>query len=344
MSNTKLTIKEVARRLDVSTATISNAFNRPDQLSAKKRTEVLAACAEMGYAGPNKAARSLRRGKTNIIALVLPDSLEYMVTDPVASQLMQGVARALEDSEANLLLFSGSNDSVNEVVDFVDGFICYGSPRNQYLLQQLNQINKRVVTIDFDIDHAPAVNIDNARAAYESALIGLDNQVKNPVILGLRLLDQEHSCVVGDNPLLDSEFSISHRRLDGYVKAIKKSGLSISNQKIWHIPESTHECAIVAVKQALSMKPAPDLLLCMSDVIALTAMQEALTLGLRIPEDLRVVGFDGTDIAKRYHPTLTTVQQFSARKGEIATRMFLAGEVHSQTIDFELIEGGSTQK
>lgn len=342
MSDTKLTLKEVARRLDVSTATISNAFNRPDQLSAKKRAEVLAACEEMGYAGPNKAARSLRRGQTNIIALVLPDSIEYMVTDPVASQLIQGVAKAIKDSEANLLLFSGSNDSVNEIVDFVDGFICYGSPRSQTLLRQLTHIKKRVVTIDFDIENAPSVNIDNTQAAYKSALLGLDKQVKRPVILGLRLLDLEHTCVVGQNALLDSEYSISHRRLDGYLDAIKAVGLDISNDDIWHIHESTHEAAIVAVKQVLSANKRPDALLCMSDIIALTAMQEALRLGLRIPEDVRVVGFDGTDIAKRYHPTLTTVQQFSALKGEVATQMFLNGDDQSKTVDFELISGDST--
>lgn len=342
MSNTKLTIKEVARRLDVSTATISNAFNRPDQLSAKKRAEVLAACQEMGYAGPNKAARSLRRGKTNIIALVLPDNLEYMVTDPVACQLMQGVAKVTKDSEANLLLFSGSNDSVNEVVDFVDGFICYGSPRNQALLKQLSQINKLVVTIDFDIENAPSVNIDNTQAAYKSALLALDKAVKNPAILGLRLVDVEHTCVVGDNQLLDSEYSISHRRLDGYLQAIEQVGLSISNEAIWNIPESTHECAIIAVQEALNAPQRPDVLLCMSDIIALTAMQEALRLGIRIPEDIRVVGFDGIDITKRYHPTLTTVQQFSANKGEIATRMFLDGDTESQMLDFELVPGGST--
>ncbi|MEG3767667.1 LacI family DNA-binding transcriptional regulator, partial [Alteromonas sp. 14N.309.X.WAT.G.H12] len=127
MTTSKLTIKEVASRLNVSTATISNAFNRPDQLSAKKREAILKACEEMGYMGPNKAARSLRRGKSNIVALILPDSLDYMVSDPVASQFIRGVTQVLKNTPANLLLFSGNNDSVNDIVDFVDGFICYGA-------------------------------------------------------------------------------------------------------------------------------------------------------------------------------------------------------------------------
>ena len=66
-----LTLKDVALKLGTSTATISNAFNRPDQLSAKKRKFILEACEELGFSGPNKAAQILRKGKSNIIALVL---------------------------------------------------------------------------------------------------------------------------------------------------------------------------------------------------------------------------------------------------------------------------------
>jgi len=73
------TLKSIAKELGVSNATVSNAFNRPDQLSKNRRESILAACKELGYFGPNKAAQSLRRGKFNIIALVLPDSVEYMV-------------------------------------------------------------------------------------------------------------------------------------------------------------------------------------------------------------------------------------------------------------------------
>ena len=97
-----LTLKKVAEILGVSNATVSNAFNRPDQLSKKKREEILAACSELGYLGPNQAARSLRKGSFGIVAIILPDSLEYMVSDPVASQFMQGVASVLETGNANV--------------------------------------------------------------------------------------------------------------------------------------------------------------------------------------------------------------------------------------------------
>lgn len=93
---TRWTLKSIAKELGVSNATVSNAFNRPDQLSAKRREAILKACKELGYYGPNKAAQSLRSGTFNIVALVLPDSVEYMVSDPVASSFMRGVTSVLE--------------------------------------------------------------------------------------------------------------------------------------------------------------------------------------------------------------------------------------------------------
>ena len=93
---TRWTLKSIAKELGVSNATVSNAFNRPDQLSAKRRDDILAACKTLGYYGPNKAAQSLRNGTFNIVALVLPDSVEYMVSDPVASSFMPVLPRCLK--------------------------------------------------------------------------------------------------------------------------------------------------------------------------------------------------------------------------------------------------------
>jgi DNA-binding LacI/PurR family transcriptional regulator len=339
MSGNKLAIKEVAKRIGVSTASISNAFNRPDQLSEKRRKEILSACEEMGYFGPNKAARSLRQGKSNIIALILPDELDYMVSDPVASEFIEGVAKALKTTEKHLLLFSGNNKSVNEIIDFVDGFICYGSPRNAALLTQLSSIKKNIVTVDFDIEGAPSINIDNEEAAYQSACLAIGKGTVVPVIIGLRLVASELTCTIKGRQLIQTEFSISHRRLDGYYRALTQHKISIDDSYVWHVPENTHEKAIIAAKEALSIKPMPTVVMCMSDIIALAVMKVALQIGLRIPEDLRVVGFDGIEQGQQYHPTLTTVQQFSVEKGIKAAELLMSVEQKSQQLNFKILSG-----
>ena len=335
MKKTKLTLKDVALQLGVSTATISNAFNRPDQLSKAKREEILSQCQKIGYTGPNKAAQILRKGTSNIVALVLADSISYMVRDPVASKFIQGVSEKLQKHGKHLLLYAGDSETILDVVDFVDGFICYGAPRNTHLISELSTSSKPVVTVDFDIEGKPAINIDNEKGAYEVASLALKTG-DNVAIFGLRLIDSPSTCRIYDNPLLDVESSISHRRLDGYIRAAQEKGIDISNEKIWHLPESDRHFARQAAKEVLGSVPRPDVVLCMSDVIALELLQQATDLGIKVPEELRITGFDGIDEADRSRPRLTTVCQASDTKGAEAAKALLNGVEDKRILPFEL--------
>ena len=335
------TLKSVAQKLGVSNATVSNAFNRPDQLSKKRRDEILESCKEIGYSGPNRAAQSLRKGHFNIVALVLPDSVEYMVTDPVASKFVKGVSSVLEQSKVNLLLFSGTSENINAVSDFVDGFICYGSPRNTALIEQLRVTNKKVVTADFDIDRKASVGIDNEQAAYEIAKLALHSKDDAVAILGLRLLDSTVTSRVYDLPGLDYQCSISHKRLNGYNRAIKELGVELRSDRVWNIPENKHHFALIAAREALTSTPRPNVLLCMSDLIALAAIQEINAMGLKIPQDIRIVGFDGIDEALRSQPKLTTIHQNNEKKGIKAAELFIERAIESVIIPFH-IEHGET--
>lgn len=335
------TLKSVAKKLGVSNATVSNAFNRPDQLSAKRRHDILESCQKIGYSGPNKAAQSLRKGHFNIVALVLPDSIEYMITDPVASNFVKGVSVVLEKSKVNLLLFSGTSDNINAVSDFVDGFICYGSPRNPKLIDQLRTTSKKVVTADFDIDRKASVGIDNEQAAYEIAKLAIKSKDDAIAILGLRLLDSNVTCRIYDIPSLGFQCSIAHQRLNGYNRAIKELNVTLRADRVWNIPESTHHSASIAAREALTSTPRPNVILCMSDLIALAVIKEINSMGLNIPEDIRVVGFDGIDEALRATPPLTTVHQNSEQKGIKAAELFINRATDSILIPFHIEHGES---
>lgn len=342
MSENKIwTLKSIAKELGVSNATVSNAFNRPDQLSEKRRNDILSSCQKLGYSGPNKAAQSLRKGKFNIVALVLPDSVEYMVTDPVASKFVKGVASVLEKNHVNLLLFSGTSEHINAVADFVDGFICYGSPRNPQLIEQLKTTSKKVVTADFDIDRKASVSINNEKAAAEIAQLAITSAKDNIAILGLRLLNSNVICRVYDSPDFDIHCSIAYQRLNGYKQAIKQAGASLANDRVWNIPESNQKFAAIAAKEALTSSPRPNVLLCMSDLIALTALQEIHSMGLKVPEDIKVVGFDGIDEAYRATPVLTTVHQNSEEKGIKAAELFITKATHAEQIPYQIARGKS---
>jgi len=335
------TLKSIAKELGVSNATVSNAFSRPDQLSEKRRKEILDSCKKLGYSGPNKAAQSLRKGKFNIVGLVLPDSVGYMITDPVANKFVKGVSSVLEENKVNLLLFSGKSENINEISDFVDGFICYGSPRNTKLIEQLKTTNKKVVTADFDIDRKASVSIDNEQAAFDIAQLAINSAEDHIAILGLRLLDTDLTCRVYETSNLDNACSIAHQRLNGYKRAIKDLDGVLSADRVWNIPESNQHFSLIAVKEALNTVPRPNVLLCMSDLIALAALQEIHEMGLKVPEDIRVVGFDGIDEVSRSKPPLTTIHQNSEEKGIKAAELFITKATHTERIPYHILNGKS---
>ena len=334
-----LTLKDVAGHLGVSTATISNAFNRPDQLSQKLRERILSECKTLGYPGPNAAARSLRTGRTGIIGVTLSNYLSYSFSDPVANQFLQGLAEIFEEREYSLLVMP-SREHMKQVrgfESFVEGFIVYGPPE-PHQLAQLVQQRKSIITVDFEIDGYVSVNIDNysaARACAEHAL----RDTRGPVaILGLRIIDSDRVCRVSEDEDFAQRREITISRLRGFLDAAAAANLSVPAERIWHIPDNTHAYGYKAAREALMMTPIPKVLLCMSDRIALAAIQAARHLNLKVPDDARITGFDNIPEAGTQHPSLTTVHQQSIDKGRMAAEMFLgAREERSLVLPTEIV-------
>lgn len=319
----KPTLKQMAEKIGVSTATVSNAFNRPSQLSSELRERILKECMVSGYAGPNAAARSLRTGRTGIVGVMLSNYLAYSFSDPVAQQFLQGVAEVFEESEYSLLVMP-SRDRLKKVHGyeaFVDGFIVYGPPQ-QLTLEQLKQQQKSVITVDFEIEGCTSVRIDDYAGAKTCAEHGLQAADGPVAILGLRLLAANRVCTIQADELFAEERIITVHRLNGFLDAAKDAGVDIPTTRIFHVPDNTHAYGYQAAEQALRRSPRPRLLLCMSDRIALAALQAARHLGIRVPEDLRITGFDDIPEAETHHPSLTTVHQQSTDKGRIAAQIF----------------------
>src|SRR5919112_2801827 len=121
------TLKEVAAEVGVSPATVSNAYNRPDQLSEEVRERVMEAARRLGYAGPDPTARGLRRGRAGAIGVLYADRLSYAFADPAAVLFFEGVSRAAEEAGLGLLLvpgsISGRHDPEAVKGAAVDGFV-----------------------------------------------------------------------------------------------------------------------------------------------------------------------------------------------------------------------------
>lgn len=328
-SKTVWTLKKVASALNVSTATISNAFNRPDQLSKSLREQILLECAEIGYHGPNLTARSLRKGESGVLGVLLSDPLSYYFNDPVANQFLSGIAETIEQHQKQLLLLSGADSAkINSGIESLpDSFIVYGSQEHNPLYKRVIQTGKPIVTVDFDAPEFGSINIDNQSAAYEIANFVLNKRkAPSPAILGLRLIDSERVCRITEEELYDESESVSRRRLNGYLQATKQANLSISPELIWHIPHNTYTLAKQAAKEVLSINPRPNIILCMSDVIASALLNVAAEMQISIPIEMSVVGFDDIPEASRTSPKLTTICQKSKEKGKQAVLMLVKGQ------------------
>lgn len=340
-----LNLKEVSKLLGVSTATVSNAFNRPDQLSKKLREKILKETAELGYFGPNLAARSLRKGQSDVIAVVLADTLSYSFSDPVASQFLQGVSDVIAENKKQLLLLSSGISSTEQssAESLPDGFIFYGAPKGD-AYQRIQRTGKPIIAVDFDPGNAPAINIDNKEAAKKAALHALRGSDDRVAVISLNLLDSDRvSRLTAED--LEIELSvIAHLRLTGYMEACKEKSAEIPANMIWHTPVNTPEVTEIAAYEAITSHPRPNVVLCMSDVIALAVLRTANKLGINIPEDLRVVGFDDIPEASRSKPTLTTVCQQSIEKGRMAAKALLDPDAKVEKLmQTQLIERETTQ-
>lgn len=339
----RITLKDLAKQLGVSTATVSNAFNRPDQLSPRLRDRILAEARALGYDGPDAKARSLRTGRSCIIAVVVAESLTYSLNDAVSSEFLAGVAEVLDAHGHTLLLLSGREraEQTTGSASIADGFIVYGLMPAQSLTGKLAQ-QRPLVAVDFSIDGRPMVHIDNRPASYAIARHALRRPPQRPGILSLRLTRTPCNGRTTGHALLSEEKTITRSRLTGFHQAFADAGIDPASVPVWNIEENTFEdCApVIAAVLDLPDDERPDLLLCMSDRIALTALTLAEQRGIRIPDDLRLTGFDGISEGQYRAPRLTTVRQESGEKGRLAASMILGiAPAESHELKTEMILG-----
>lgn len=343
----KLTLKEVAEKLNVSTATLSNAFNRPSQLSQELRESILQQCKDIGYLGPSASSRKLRTNKTRVIGVMLSHQLSYSFSDPVANKMLQGLSEIFEEPEYNLLVMPARHDvqHLSGIESFVEGFIVYGPPA-QDRLEELLLHRKAIIAVDFTYKDIVSINIDNRQAAREIADHAFSHKPEQVGILALRCgeTSETNNDSISISQSLPSATSIQNihlhpeasnimvQRLNGFKQSAMRHEIYIPDSHIMHINENNQALAYQACYQLLTQSPKIKTLLCMSDRCAISAIKAAKDLGLRVPEDIMITGFDGIDSALNHTPSITTIKQPSLEKGRLAAQMFLGQRSEESTV------------
>lgn len=337
----KVTLQSIADRVGVSRMTVSNAFSRPDQLSAELRERILEAAAELGYVGPDPAARALARGKTGAIGLLINGSVGEVFEDAVSAELFASITDALAaHGLAVTLLTPPRRDGFLPARDVaIDGALVYSCNAETAGIDWLERRKVPMVTIDEILrPGVPGVNIDDRGGARAAAQHLID--LGHTVIGILALQDAEKPGPTTELATLSDSYP-SRERMLGWHDALDAAGLEPVVRLAPYTPRAAaHDVGAQLLDARVTAA------LCFSDVFAAAVVRAAEEGGLAVPADLSVVGFDDNPLAATIRPQLTTVRQDIAAKGRAAVARLVDvlgdGTSHSQLLPTELVVREST--
>lgn len=300
-----VTIQDVAKTAGVSVSTVSRVLNGKLDVSSETQDRVRSVINDLGYT-TNLAARSMRSFKKNLVGLIMPD-----IAYPFAIEVMRGVNQAIAESEFDLLVYTTGDVRKSG----------RASHEQKYVSLLNNSITDGVIIVapvtgEFSTD-APIVSIDplmsnpNYPAVHATNYQGATDAMNYLLGLGHKRI----GFISGR-----AELESSNRRLKGYRDALEKSGLSLDENLIAS-GDYTTETGVKCARELLSLDNPPTAIFASNDQSAMGVYQVAQEMGLRIPEDVSVIGFD--NIMESKYMRLTTVDQFIYEMGFVATQMLI---------------------
>jgi LacI family transcriptional regulator len=332
-------MKDIARDLGVSVITISKVLRNHPDVGDETRQRVLARVKELDYR-PNLAARSLVTGRTYLIGLVVPDLLH-----PFFAEIAKSISDVLRESGYYLIVSSSDEDPELEEQEI-----------DQLLARRLDSLIvascRSTVDLFFRIEkqNTPYVLIDRTLPGLTANFVGVDDEA-------VGVLATKHLIDIGCKRIAHirgPETSPAIRRVEGYKRALTQAGLKVSDDYIIAEPKGdveTQQRGREAMRQLLSLKPRPDGLFCFNDPLAMSAMNYALDQGLRIPEDVAMIGCGNLHYDDSLRVPLSSIDQHSRRIGAEAARIALGilnskapPKPESVVLRPELIVRGSTQR
>ncbi|MBC6469322.1 LacI family DNA-binding transcriptional regulator [Actinomadura alba] len=339
-------MQDLARSLGVSKATVSNAYNRPDQLSANLRDRILAEADRLGYPGPDPIAATFSRRRAGAIGLVFDDPLTYALTDPAEVLFVTGIGEVCERTGIGLVLIprGPTEDLVQRAL--VDGFVCHCDLDGDDRLDIALARELPVVVVDgpprADAGH---VGIDDFGGAALAARHLLELCHRRIAVLVGPLHADGGSGPASPARQESARYHVTLQRLKGYRSEIESAGLDWADVTVAECAPYGREAGYRNACALLDQERRPTALLAESDELALGALRAATERGIDVPQQLSIVGFDDAPPAAWATPGLTTVRQPHQQKGRAAAEYLLGPHRNERTVlPVELVTRGSTAR
>ncbi|MDN3921798.1 LacI family DNA-binding transcriptional regulator [Roseateles violae] len=306
------TIKDVAALAGVSFTTVSHVLNDTRPVSADARRRVLAAVEEIGYL-PSAVARSLRKSETKIVGVLVPN-----VNNPFFAELVAGVEECCRLAGFSVFLCNSDNDPKRQqqymrtlLEKRVDGLLLSSAGDDEALARIFKLASVPSVTVDRLVPGARAdrVSVNNQQGAY--------NAVQHLLSLGHRRI----ACISGP-----AEFEVSRERIEGWRRALLEAGLAPDEQLVVESDFSSpggYE-AVRKLLRAQGGAAAPVTgIFASNDMMAIGALRAAAELGLKVPQQLSIVGFDDIELSRYVFPALSSVGCSIRQLGHEAGRVLI---------------------
>jgi len=335
----------LAAELGVSRTTVSNAYNRPDQLSPQLRQRVLDAAKRLGYPGPDPVARSLRTRRAGAVGLLLTEALSFAFRDPGAVAFLEGLSLACEDAQTGLLVVPAvpgrGTDPAVVARAAVDGFVVYSMPDGNPYLQAVLDRPVPTVVVDepTDVEGVDWVGVDDraAMAGMVRHLTGLGHRRIAVVTTKLRLEGVDGPADLQRRQAAD--YAVIRDRLAGVADAVREADIAWQAVAVEERAEHLFGSGRAAVHAVLDRDPAVTAIACVTDLLALGALEALRERGVAVPEEVSVTGYD--DVPAAGPAGLTTVRQPLLEKGRVAGALLLdpgeRPEARRRTLPTELV-------
>ncbi|MEC5319573.1 DNA-binding transcriptional regulator CytR [Brenneria populi subsp. brevivirga] len=305
---TTATMKDVADKAGVSTATVSRALMNPEKVSAATRQKIEQAVIAVGYS-PHASARNQKRNESRTILAIVPD-----ICDPFFSDIFRGIEETAAEHGYLVLIGDCAHQRQREktfvdliITKQIDGMLLLGSnlpfdasKEEQRSLPPIIMVNEFAPELEL-----PAVHIDNLTASFEA------------VHYLQQLGHQRIACIAGPEHM-----HLSQYRLQGYIQALRRSGAAVDNQYIIR-GDFSYETGVNGLIALMKHPLPPSAIFCHSDIMAIGVLSQAKKMGLDIPRDISIVGFDDIVQARYCSPSLTTVAQPRYQLGREAMLLLL---------------------
>lgn len=306
----KATLEMVAERAGVSRATVSRVVNGSDRVKADAKKAVDQAIRELNYV-PNRAARSLAQGRTNSIALVVPENTARFFADPYFAKVVQGVAQYVAGTEFMLTLLLSTESDPAKTTRYlqggnVDGALVLSHHADDRSYADLASTLPMVYggrTMSTDQNEVYVVDIDNIAAARQATeLIIAQGRKKLATIAG------------------PQDMGAGLDRLTGFKQAVKAAGLEPVAIKIGDFtPSSGHRIMEQLIQSGVSI----DGLFTASTQMGFGALQALKEAGIAVPDDISVTSVDDDSFARSSNPPLTTIAQYPEQQGEAMAELLI---------------------